>query len=149
MFYQTAQLEKAVWSFFWLQLPVPVLLRGGEESELKELIWAWWKGRGVWRYFSSRLCFSPSKSLFNWKNLNYFSQVKSVLSVMAMGEWSPCLYLNPWAFPSCFLPLSCWEGGGRECLGEEESVWGRVPRLTHQAELVTSGHLIWLTVWQG
>lgn len=35
-----------------------------------------------------------------------FPQVTSVLPTTVSG--SPCLYLDPWAFPSYFLPSSCW-----------------------------------------
>lgn len=43
-----------------------------------------------------------------------FHLAKSVLPMSVIGK---CLYLNPWALPSHFLPLSCWGGGVREQLG--------------------------------
>lgn len=48
-----------------------------------------------------------------------FFQDKSVLPMMAIGTECPCLYLNPRAFPSSFLPLHSWEGEG-------EHSWVRV-----------------------
>lgn len=45
------------------------------------------------------------------------SPVEPVLLVTATAKWSSGLYLNPWAFWSYFLPLSCWGGGVRERLG--------------------------------
>lgn len=33
-----------------------------------------------------------------------FTQIKSVLSIMLIVKWSPCLYLNCWAFSLYFLP---------------------------------------------
>lgn len=38
----------------------------------------------------------------------------SVLPVIAIGEGSLCLYLDPQAFSSYLLPLSSWGGVARE-----------------------------------
>lgn len=48
---------------------------------------------------------------------------------MVIGKWAPHLYPDPWAFPSCLLPLPCWGGGGSEKAGGWES--GSCPRSTH------------------
>lgn len=46
--------------------------------------------------------------------------------MMVIVKWSPHLYLDPWAFSSYFLTLSCWGG-------EWGSTWvgGCRPRSTH------------------
>lgn len=47
----------------------------------------------------------------------FFSWVKSVLPVMVLHMWPPCLCLDPQAFFISFFPLSCWEGWAKEQLG--------------------------------
>lgn len=74
------------------------------------------------------LCFLLSNSILIDNKLNYFSPVGFVLPVRVHGTWSTCLHLNPWAFPSCFLPMFFWEGGVWQQLGG--------PRLTYHNDLV-------------
>lgn len=50
-------------------------------------------------------------------NFFFFSWVKSVLPVMVLHMWPPCLCLDPQAFFISFFPLSCWEGWAKEQLG--------------------------------
>lgn len=47
-------------------------------------------------------------------NKSNFPQVQSVLLLTVIDEWSSCLFLNPHAFLSCFVLLSCWGGGSWE-----------------------------------
>lgn len=50
-------------------------------------------------------------SLFLTTLLLTFPQVESVLPIIVIDKWSPCLYLNPWSFPSYFQSLCLSEKG--------------------------------------
>jgi len=43
-------------------------------------------------------------------NVTTFTQVDSVLPMTVTGKWFLCLFLNPWAFPSYFLPHAVEKG---------------------------------------
>lgn len=63
-------------------------------------------GRGeVFAFFASRYL-----NVFQLAMIEVnFSQVGTLLPTIVIDKWSVCLYLDPRAFSSPFLPLSCWE----------------------------------------
>lgn len=69
-----------------------------EELRAKEWSWAW--GTGVGR----KHCLNLSLLLTNWQRIKLIFLKSSLFCVTVIGEWSSCLYLNPGAFPSYFLP---------------------------------------------
>lgn len=58
--------------------------------------------------------------------IHYFCQMKPVLHVTVTDMQSPSLHLDPWVFPSYFLPVSCWGERVREFLGGHLAAsWGQ------------------------
>lgn len=65
--------------------------------------------------WSGCLFFSPFNSIFTLAiNENNFAHAKSISPVTVKGKWFPWLYLDPGAFPSYFVWLSCWGKGLRK-----------------------------------
>ena len=61
-------------------------------------------------------CFSLSKLILTGNKL-VFPKLSLVLPVGITAKWSPCLYLDPQAFPSYFLSPFSWGGGVKGQLG--------------------------------
>lgn len=54
-------------------------------------------------------------------------------------KWSSCLYVDPWAFSSYFVPLSCWGGLVSEQLGGRSAVSQVWPTAEFLHRLETGG----------
>lgn len=87
--------------------------------------WEW-----EWEMFSLCLCFWFPGSIITDKRLSYLFQVKSVLPMVAIGKWFPCLCPKLRDFPSHYFHLR----RGRETPAEWEL--GPWPVLTHQCHLI-------------
>lgn len=57
---------------------------------------------------SNFVCFSPSNSILLGNNWIHFPHVQSVLPMTVISKCSPYLCLDPWFFPSYFLPMLGW-----------------------------------------
>lgn len=60
-------------------------------------------------------------------------------SVTVIGDWSPCPYLNPWAFfILCFLPLFSWGWGVREsCSAAHQYETTHISLMTSHGEFLS------------
>lgn len=97
----------AEWNFY--PLPFPASLREREISAMwRAVIWDRKRNEGKchFNFLSVIICICIK---------SFFSKL-SLVCLWSLCKWCLWLYLDPWAFLSYFLFLSCWEGRMREQL---------------------------------
>lgn len=97
-------------------------------------------GRRGWRegVFSSFFCvfFFSSPSYSNWQQVKYFFQAESVLLMIVIDKWSPCLYLQPMIFFMLFsLPVPFRRGN------ERADEWASGSQVRLASKLIKIAHM--------